>query len=168
LASAVAIEAEYTITRPSMTRSRAAHASDRSYSGAGWLPLRTALAMALFTRQFLHRRGEHLAAVLVVAEHVEARARGREQHCIAGTRHLRGAPDRGLKRGRFFHRDIRPGKRALQETRIPADQENLPCVRLYRRRERRKILSLALAAEDEDRGPPQPVQRRDGRADVGA
>src|SRR4029079_9982205 len=71
--------------------SRAAQASERSYSGAGWLPLRTTLAMTILLRQFLHRGRERLAALLVVAKHVEARARGLEQHRIAGARNFRRA-----------------------------------------------------------------------------
>src|SRR5512134_2505204 len=93
--SAVAIEAEYTITRPNASRTSAVHTTLSSYSAAlEWRSMR------MRRLQPAHRRNEGLAASLVVGEHVEARARGREQHDVPGLRERAGAGHRvGERRG---------------------------------------------------------------------
>src|SRR5438067_5032683 len=73
------MEAEYTITRPKQSSRTAAHSRPASYSG---ICARTLMRAAM--GQPLHRSAKHLAAMRVIAEHVEARARGREQHRVAG------------------------------------------------------------------------------------
>src|SRR5258706_16101016 len=125
------------MTRPSVTRSSAAHASERSYSGAGWLPFSARLVIA----ESLRCGCECLAAVLVVAEHVEARARGREQHGVAGARDLGSARNRGFEIFRRFHGNFRIDERALDERGVPADQEHVPCLVLHYGTQRREILA---------------------------
>src|SRR5262249_43737285 len=138
-ASAVAIEAEYTITSPSVTRSSAAHASERSYSGAGWLPRMLPLSARL-AMQGLHGGSERLAAMLVVAEHVEACARGREQHRVTGLGDRRCASHRILECFRSFDRNF--PERPLDGRSVLADQDHMLRFLLHHRRERREILSL--------------------------
>src|SRR5262245_15040759 len=142
----MAIEDEYTITAPKVRSSSAAHSTPLSYSAGSARPG----LMLLSTQPPLHRAAEHLAAVLVVAEHVEARARGREQHRVAGTRGL--ARERhGVFHGlRAPHRDARALDRRLDERRVAADEHQRARRARHRGLERREILSLALAARDQD------------------
>ncbi len=113
-----------------------------------------------------NRSGEHIAAMAVVAKHVEARARGRQQHRVAGAR--------GSARPR------RPRPRASRRARsctTPASAAasagaSLPisttCRTLSLKAcgERRKVLALALAAGDQHqripacRRPPPWSRRR--------
>src|SRR2546428_14070817 len=86
LASAIAIEEEYTITMPSVSRRSAAHSTPLSYSASGARP---GLMLRSIDDSF-HRQAKHFSPMPVVTEHVEARAGGRKQHCIAGARRLRG------------------------------------------------------------------------------
>src|SRR5512135_2199529 len=79
LASAVAIEAEYTMTIPSTIRISATHASASSNSAD---ELRSAL-MKFSMREASYAGGEHFAAMRIVAEHVETGAGRRQQHGIA-------------------------------------------------------------------------------------
>ena len=94
MASAVAIDAEYTITRPIASSNSAAHASVVSKVSIARLSRGAAAnadrrgnversVMSLGMRHLLRMRGngglETIAALDVVAEHVEARARGRQQ-----------------------------------------------------------------------------------------
>src|ERR1700704_1552756 len=85
LASAVAIEEEYTITMPKVRRRSAAHRTPLSYSASGARP-------GLMRRSIddsFHRQAKYFAPMLVVTEHVEARAGGRKQHRVARARRLR-------------------------------------------------------------------------------
>src|SRR6266571_389467 len=148
-ASASAIEAEYTITMPKVSSRSAAHSTPASYSAGSARP---GLTLRSIDDSF---RGlaECFAAMLVVTEHVEARAGGRKQHRVAGARCLRGEAHR------FLHACG------------AADQHQAP--RRSRRRvfERRKILPLAVAAGDKNDlriAARESGQGRDRRADVGA
>src|SRR4249920_2243100 len=94
LASAIAIEDEYTITVPRVSRSSAAHSTPLSYSARCVRPG----LMLRSTEPLFHREAKHLAAMLVVAEHVEARAGGRQQHHVAPARRL------ARQRHRLLHR----------------------------------------------------------------
>src|SRR5260221_458243 len=101
LASAIAIEEEYTITIPTVSRRSAAHSTPLSYSASGARP---GLMLRSIDDSF-HRQAKSLSPMPVVTEHVEARAGGRKGHRIArggplrGQRHRlvpgRGAPNRG-------------------------------------------------------------------------
>src|SRR3954466_9733240 len=122
LASASAIDAEYTMTSPKPSRSTAAHNRTASYSGAC---ARMALMRAA-TGQPRHRRAKHLAAVRVVAEHVEACARRRQQHGVARLRLLGGAGHRFRHAGRAHHGQLETGERLLDQRRIAADQHHGP------------------------------------------
>src|SRR5712672_694206 len=86
LASAIAIEDEYTITMPKVSRRSAAHSTPLSYSASSARP---GLMLRNIDHSF-HRKAKHLSPVPVVAEHVEARAGGRKEHRIARARRLRG------------------------------------------------------------------------------
>src|SRR6267143_603125 len=85
LASAVAIEEEYTITMPNVSRRSAAHRTPLSYSARGARP---GLMLRSIDDSF-HRQAKYLAPMLVVTKHVEARAGGRKQHRVAAARRLR-------------------------------------------------------------------------------
>src|SRR5260370_42613976 len=78
LASAVAIEEEYTITMPNVSRRSAAHRTPLSYSASGARP---GLMLRSIDDSF-HRQAKYFAPMPVVAEHVEARAGGRKQHRV--------------------------------------------------------------------------------------
>src|SRR5438309_7548939 len=86
LASAIAIEEEYTITIPNVSRRSAAHSTPLSYSASGARP---GLMLRSIDEPF-HRKAKHFSPMPVVTEHVEARAGGRKQDGIARARRLRG------------------------------------------------------------------------------
>src|SRR5712692_5249840 len=167
LASAIAIEAEYTITMPKVSSRSAAHSTPLSYSASGERP-------GLMLRSMddpLHRYAKRLAAMLVVAEHIEARAGGRKQHRVAGTRRLRGEAHRFLHACGAAYRDACARHRRLDARRVAADQHQ--CARRARDRvfQGREVLPLAVAAGDENDlrvAAREPGQSRDRRADVGA
>src|SRR5258707_5477665 len=79
LASAVAIEEEYTITMPNVSRRSAAHRTPLSYSASGARP---GLMLRSIDDSF-HRQAKYFAPMPVVAEHVESRAGGRNQHRVS-------------------------------------------------------------------------------------
>src|SRR5882672_4618433 len=85
LASAIAIEEEYTITMPNVSRRSAAHRTPLSYSASGARPG----LMLLSIDDSFHGQTKHFAPMLVVTEHVEARAGRRKQHGIARACRLR-------------------------------------------------------------------------------
>src|SRR5262249_25583358 len=146
LASAIAIDAEYTITRPKPSSSTAAHSSPASYSGACGRPTLMTAAMG----HPFHRSAEHLAAVSVVAEHVEARARGRKQHGVAGPRlGCRGA-DRVGHAARAQDPQTGPRERLLDERGVAPDQHHGARRARERLAQRSEVLSLAVAARDQD------------------
>src|SRR2546422_8921464 len=86
LASAIAIEEEYTITMPNVSRRSAAHSTPLSYSASGARP---GLMLRSIDDPF-HRQAKHFSPRPVVTEHVEARTGGRKQHRIRRARRLRG------------------------------------------------------------------------------
>src|SRR5450755_1096161 len=109
MASAVAIDAEYTMTRPIASRSSAAHASVVSKVSIARLSRGAAASadkrgnversvVSLGMRGLLRMQGnrglEPIATLDVVAKHVQARARGRKQHGVPGTRLRDGAGHR--------------------------------------------------------------------------
>ena len=134
-------------------------------SASSWLP-RSA-------RLLPHRLGKHLGAVHVVAEHVEARARRRQQHRVAALRLLERARCTACCSGRQRQLGTRPCRRArlrivsahrgrsaprrahARATARPAARSPAPC-----RRRRRSRPACALGAEAFERG--------DRGADVGA
>ena len=130
-------------------------------SGAAVLPISAS------TPERAHRGGEHLASVVVVAEHVEARARRRQQHGVARSRGRGCRPHRVQKRRRALGR-AHPRKRGIERRRVLADQYHPANLAPQRRGERREILPLALAARDQHQGSFEAGDRRDGRADIGA
>ena len=93
----MAMDAEYTITSPIPISSTAAQTSVSSNSrGAACRP-HAMIAVGAHTRRrqlAVTASDEHLGAVLVVAEHVEARARRRQQHRVALARLLERQPHR--------------------------------------------------------------------------
>jgi hypothetical protein len=91
LPSAVAMEAEYTITRPNSSSPSAGHSS-RDPAPRLRHPLRAAMRRRRLTSpaaSSAHRGGEHLGPMLVVAEHVEAGAGRRQQRRVARLRQRR-------------------------------------------------------------------------------
>src|SRR5712691_3308951 len=167
LASAIAIEAEYTITMPKVSSRSAAHSTPLSYSASGERP-------GLMLRSIddsLHGLAERLAAMLVVAEHVKARAGGRKQHRVAGTRRMRGEAHCFFHACGAAYRDACTRHRRLDARRVAADQYQ--CARRARDHvlQGREVLPLAVAAGDENDlriAARESGQSRDRRADVGA
>src|SRR5580692_11342219 len=93
--------------------------------------------------QPVHRGGENIAAMTVIAEHVETRAGRRQQHGIAGL----GSALRGHYR--LFHRcDDARGAYSLEcggdGRRILADQESDSHLAAKHRGERSEVLALSL------------------------
>src|SRR5882672_8314374 len=142
----MAIEDEYTITAPKVSSSSAAQRTPLSYSAAGARPG----LMLRSTQPPFHREAKYLAAMLIVAEHVEARARGREQHGVARARRLARERHRPLHRVRAQDRDIRAGHRRFDQRGIASDEHERARGARDRALQRREILSLAFAARDED------------------
>src|SRR5258708_15303320 len=167
LASASAIEAEYTITMPKVSSRSAAHSTPASYSAGSARP-------GLMLRSIddsLRGLAERFAAMPVVAEHVEARAGGRKQHHVAGARRLRGEAHRFPYACGAADRNACSGDRGFDQRRVAADQHETPRRSRHRLLERRKILPLAVAAGDENDlriAARESCQGRDRRADVGA
>src|SRR5437870_4338330 len=98
--------------------------------------------------------------VTIVAEHVEARAGRRKQHRVARLRLARRLRDRILERAATADRHASRGERALEQGSIAADQEHLLRELRYRQRERREVLSLAVAPGDEVHRLAQTAERR--------
>src|SRR5215510_14460698 len=161
----MAIDDEYTITAPNVSSSNAAHSTPLSYSAGSARPG----LMLLSTQPPFHRAAENLAAMLVVAEHVEARARGREQHRVARARRV------PRDRHRVFHgagahdRDAGTRDRRLDQGRVAADEHERARRTHDHGLQRREVLALALAAGDQDdlrAAVRETGERRHGGADV--
>src|SRR6266581_1557042 len=140
LASASAIEAEYTITIPKVSSRSDAHSTPLSYSAGSERPGLTLLSID----DSLHGLAERFAAVPVIAEHVEARAGGRKQHRVARTRRLRGEAHRFLHACGAADRNACSGDSGFDQRRVAGDEND-----------------LRITARESSQG-------RDRRADVGA
>lgn len=106
--------------------------------------------------------------MFVVAEHVEARTGGRQQHGITGLR-VGGCFVHGsLERGCIDQRDTGTGQRLADSRRIAADQHHRARVLRDRRGQRREILALAVSARNQHDVLGQTGQRRHRCADIGA
>src|SRR5712691_9273324 len=135
LASAIAIEEEYTITMPNVSRRSAAHSTPLSYSASGARP---GLMLRSIDDSF-HRQAKCFAPMPVVTEHVEARAGGRKQHYIACARGLRGERH-CLVHGRgASDRDACARDRRFDPRRIAADQHQFARRARHRVPQRRKV-----------------------------
>src|SRR5258705_10589235 len=128
LASAIAIEDEYTITMPNVSRRSAAHSTPLSYSASGARP---GLMLRNIEPSF-HGEAKHLAAMPVVAEHVEARARRRQQDRVARTRSVARERHRPVHRVRVENRNARAGDRRVDQGCVAADEDQ--CARRPRDR----------------------------------
>src|SRR6266849_4364981 len=167
LASAIAIEEEYTITMPNVSRRSAAHSTPLSYSASGARP---GLMLRSIDGSF-HRKAKHFSPVPVITEHVEARARGRKEHRIARARRLRSQCDRLVHGCGASDRDACARDRRFDQGRVAADQHQHARRAFHGLSERGKVLPLAIASGDENHfcvALREPDERRNGRADVGA
>src|SRR2546426_4858290 len=167
LASAIAIEEEYTITMPSVSRRSAAHSTPLSYSASGARP---GLMLRSIDDSF-YRQAKHFSSMPVVTEHVEARAGGRKQHCIAGARRLRGQRHRLVHGCGASDRDACARDRSFDQRRIAADQHQSARRAFHGAPQRGKVLPLAVASGDENKlrlALREPGERSNRRADVGA
>ncbi len=109
----------------------------------------------------------------VVTEHVEAGAGRRQQHRIAFVRLAGGHLDRFRQRGRSQDRIRRAASsdRPFDERGVATDQHHRARRARQRARQRREILALAIAAEDDCQAQPlggQAVEGGDGGADIGS
>src|SRR5437870_11706588 len=86
LASAIAIEEEYTITMPNVSRRSAAHSTPLSYSASGARP---GLMLRSIDDSF-HRQAKCFAAMPIVTKHVGTCAAARKQHRLARAPRWRG------------------------------------------------------------------------------
>src|ERR1700693_6640882 len=118
LASAIAIEEEYTITMPNVSRRSAAHSTPLSYSASGARP---GLMLRSIDDSF-HRQAKHFSPMPVVTEHVEARAGGRKEHRIARARRLRGPRHRLVHCCGALDRDAGARGGRFDQRRVAADQ----------------------------------------------
>src|SRR5881396_751619 len=167
LASAIAIEEEYTITIPNVSRRRAAHSTLLSYSARGARP---GLMLRSIDDSF-HRQAKHFSPMPVVTEHVEARTGGRKQHCIARARRLRGQRNRLVHGCGASDRDACTRDRRFDQGRVAADQHQSAHRALHGASQRGKVLALAVASGDENQlrvALREPGERSNRRADVGA
>src|SRR5713226_5394295 len=167
LASAIAIEEEYTITMPNVSRRSAAHSTPLSYSASGARP---GLMLRSIDHSF-HRQAKHFSPMPVVTEHVEARAGGRKQHCIAGARRLRGQRHRLVHGCGASYRDACARDRRFDQRRVAADQHQSARRAIHGAPQRGKVLPLAVASGDENHlrvTLRQPGERSNRRANVGA
>src|SRR5205809_1512909 len=146
LASAIAIEEEYTITIPNVSRRRAAHSTLLSYSARGARP---GLMLRSIDDSF-HRQAKHFSPMPVVTEHVEARAGGRKEHRIARARRLRGQRHRLVHGCGASDRDACACHRRFDQQRVAADQHHFARRARDRLLQGRKILPLAIAPGDEN------------------
>src|SRR6266478_779415 len=167
LASAIAIEEEYTITMPSVSRRSAAHSTPLSYSASGARP---GLMLRSIDDSF-HCQAEHFSPMSVVTEHVEARAGGRKEHRVARASRLRGQRHRLVHGCGASDRDACARDRRFDQRRIAADQHQSARRAFHGGSQRGKILPLAITSGDENQfcaALREPDERRNGRADVGA
>src|SRR5438046_2552049 len=146
LASAIAIEEEYTITIPNVSRRRAAHSTLLSYSARGARP---GLMLRSIDDSF-HRQAKHFSPMPVVTEHVEARAGGRKEHRIARARRLRGQRHRLVHGCGASDRDACACHRRFDQQRVAADQHHFARRARDRLLQGRKVLPLAIAPGDEN------------------
>src|SRR5882724_409338 len=167
LASAIAIEDEYTITIPKVSRRSAAHSTPLSYSASGARP---GLMLRSIDDSF-HRKPKHFSPVPVVTEHVEARACRRKKHRIARARRLRGQRHRLVHGCGAPDRDAGTRDRRIDQGRVAADQHQCARRAFHGVSQRGEVLPLAVASGDENQfcvALREPGERSNGRADVGA
>ena len=173
-AAGVATRSRHDCHASAKTRAhRRASAVSRTAAGVGSDPAHAELPSSAASASSPTVVDEHLGAVRVVAEHVEARARRAEQHRVAGLRARERGAHRGLERRAALERNAGRLDDALDRRRVAADRDDRARVARQRRGERREVLALAVAAEDDDQPgrralAAQADERRDGRADVGA
>src|SRR6266571_7777765 len=101
------LDAPYTATRPTTTSTAATRASNR---------VSQRRSIMVPPSHLLHQRPERGAPLLVVREHVEARARRRQQHGVAGARGPARAGDHVREAGAALERH-RPSQIPLDERR---------------------------------------------------
>src|SRR3954468_3724940 len=92
--------------------------------------------------------------------------RAKRARAPARTRTARGALDRLVEARAALAREAREG--ALDERRVAPDQQHMRRVARDRLAQRREVLPLAVAAEDQHGALAEAAQRGDGGADVGA
>ena len=128
------------------------------------------------TAKITHGRNEHFGTMGVVAEHVEARAGGRQQHNVAGLGVSRRCRDGGFERGVIFKFDTGGRQRLAQARGITADQQHGAAIGRSALGQWREVLPLAVATGDQDdlagffstRSSTEAVKRGQRRADIGA
>src|SRR2546425_571723 len=108
-------------------------------------PFRAALA-GVSSVETLYELFEDVAAVFKIVEHVEARARRREEHDVAGRRERARALDGRLHGIAVRQRDRRGGERGADLLRVLPDQHGVDDPPARRVGERLPRLALALAA----------------------
>src|SRR5262252_4236841 len=148
--------AEYTITTPMETRATMRAKSHRS--GVSFLG----------TGQLVDEGHEHLAAVLVVVEHVEGGAGGREQHHVARAREGAGGGHRVAHGGGVDTGYARSLESGPHRGTVRPDEHGLAHATARGRGERREVLSLPLAPRDQHDRLREALERLDRRGDVGA
>ncbi len=112
--------------------------------------------------------GEDRAAVGVVAEHVEARARRGEQHRVPGLRGLRGRAHRFRQRSRDARCVHTPASACASCARVAPDEHAWRTLPRKAAASGREVLALAIPAGDHHQRACHAGDRRERRADVGA
>src|SRR5271165_6865805 len=90
-----------------------------------------------------------LASGFEVGELIEARASGRQQHDLAASSRLPGLRHGPLQLAAFVYLDIRTAECLGDQRGVLADQIHRPAAALDRSAQRREVLVLALASEDQ-------------------
>src|SRR6185295_163340 len=103
---------------------------------------------------------ELVAAVLVIAELVEAREAGTQQHLVTGHRQLGRATHRLVERGAQRVGDAKRGAVKRELGARLADEHGVLHLGRDAVHEAREVAALALAAGDQDHGPGKTGQRR--------
>src|SRR5437870_726991 len=153
----MAIDAEYTITRPIARSSSVPQASVVSYASMARLsrgsalnddgretPAATAPSLGMRGLARMRRDGglESLSALAIVAKHVEARACRRQQHGVAASRMGNRACDGDFERGRVFDGKRHPGKRRRYRGSVAPDEDHRAAMRCDTALERREVLTF--------------------------
>src|SRR3954470_205927 len=149
------------ITAPRASRHSVA-VSSRLYSRGSFGLARAATRISKLGSSRRHQLLERPPAGLVVLELVEGRTGGREQHDLAGPRGAGRRLERALERPPAL-----PADDCAQALGLLPDEVDAGAALGHRRAQRRVVLALALAAEDEADRRVEALERHQRRGDVG-
>ena len=151
--AAIDMEAEVTMIRPTSnsaaTNPKVTVSQAKGMRSRARTPYDMVAVLMTALSSVVHRGGEHIAAMAVVAKHVEAGTGRRQQHRIAGARDALRLGDRRLHRLRALRVSHTLLERRGNGRRVLADQHGLAHLAAKHLGQGREILALALAAGDD-------------------